>query len=191
MKTRVFKYKALLTDKQKQLFSETEKEQQLFFNYSLNCLYHQYGIKRINRFFPKGMQKNYLISKLRKDATQKGILNKSHSQISDATLKNLLVNFEQYRKYLWGLSINKDDDWKGKNPNWYKRKRVHFIKERKMALRIPNNNQTKILSKKEIKIQAFGIIKIKKRRIFLFFFFKIPERRCPPNLGQTRLGQFR
>ena len=29
MKTRVFKFKALLTDKQKQLFSETEKEQQL------------------------------------------------------------------------------------------------------------------------------------------------------------------
>ena len=56
MKTRVFKFKALLTDKQKQLFSGTEKEQQLFFNYSLNCLYHQYGIKKINRFFPKGMQ---------------------------------------------------------------------------------------------------------------------------------------
>ena len=27
LKTRVFKFKALLTDKQKQLFSETEKEQ--------------------------------------------------------------------------------------------------------------------------------------------------------------------
>lgn len=160
MKTRVFKFKALLTDKQKQLFSETEKEQQLFFNYSLNCLYHQYGIKRINRFFPKGMQKNYLISKLRKEAQQKGVLNKSHSQISDATLKNLLVNFEQYRKHLWGLSINKDDDWKDKNPNWYKRKRVNFVKEKKMALRIPNNNQTKILSKREIKVQHFGVIKI-------------------------------
>jgi Transposase and inactivated derivatives len=160
LKTRVFKFKALLTDKQKQLFSETEKEQQLFFNYSLNCLYHQYGIKKINRFFPKGMQKNYLISKLRKEAQQKGILNKSHSQISDATLKNLLVNFEQYRKYLWGLYINKDDDWKDKNPNWYKRKRVNFIKEKKMALRIPNNNQTKILSKREIKVQHFGVIKL-------------------------------
>ena len=161
MKTRVFKFKALLTDKQKQLFSETEKEQQLFFNYSLNCLYHQYGIKKINRFFPKGMKKNYLISKLRKEAQQKGILNKSHSQISDATLKNLLVNFEQYRKHLWGLSTNKDEDWKVKNQNWYKRKRVNFVKEKRVALRIPNNNQTKILSKREIKIQAFGIIKIK------------------------------
>jgi Transposase and inactivated derivatives len=62
---------------------------------------------------------------------------------------------------LWGLSINKDEDWKKKNTNWYKRKRVNFIKEKKIALRIPNNNQTKIISKREIKIQAFGIIKIK------------------------------
>ena len=85
MKTKVFKFKALLTDEQKELFSSTEKEQGPFFNYALNTLYHQYGIKRINRFFPKGMQKNYLISKLRKEAQQKGILNKSHSQISDAT----------------------------------------------------------------------------------------------------------
>ena len=53
MKTRVFKFKALLTDKQKQLFAETEKEQQLFFNYSLNCLYHQFGIKKIKTMLIK------------------------------------------------------------------------------------------------------------------------------------------
>ena len=166
---KVVKFKADLTGQQIELFEKTNLEQVRLFNFALNYLYKKFSYKKIEKFLPTGQKANFLIADIRKRAKEKGILAISHSQISDQTIKGLITNFSQYRKHIYGLnhmSDNKKEEYYKKHKkSWYKAKRVNFIKDlnKVFTLRIPNNNQTRILSSNKIKIQAFKDIKIKGR----------------------------
>ena len=166
---KVVKFKAELTDQQIELFEKTNLEQVRLFNFALNYLYKKFSYKEIDKFLPTGQEANFLIADIRKKAKEKGILSISHSQISDQTIKGLITNFSQYRRHIYGLNNmsdkQKDDYQKKYNKPWYKAKRINFIKDdhKSLTLRIPNNNQTKIISSNKIKLQAFKTIKIKGR----------------------------
>lgn len=170
------RYKVFLTDEQIQAYNLSVEVQNSVHNFAVRYLEAKYGRRHLKRRFPNsGVSKQYLTKEIKLAWIKEvyGLTRWSfkvigcHSQAIELFLGNLIANFSIYRKTL--IKTSKWDDEKKAtytkkyNRAWYCRGSLNYLRPNRShkTVALPNNNQIEVISAHHIKIQHFGIVRVR------------------------------
>lgn len=177
-RTFVRRVRLCLSDKQIEKHNRNCEVQNELFNFALVYLYKTYGVKHLERPFPrtrtsKVYDMQNIIKQFAMKLTQKERWNGKqiglHSSVAQIFLVTLYTNFGEYRKTLKEQSKLSDEakaSYKEKNnESWYRKGAISFLREddTTKTVSIPNNTNypIKVLSAHKIDVQDYGVLTVK------------------------------